>query len=115
MNIKKQENPTSNTCEKIAEAELTYYLYENVVSMDTVINEWWKDNSKRFPKLCELAKVYLSIPAVQVSTERAFPNKQGFNIDTRAAILTDQINVLDLMRISFLHSNLSKFETDISL
>ncbi|XP_008205139.1 zinc finger BED domain-containing protein 1 [Nasonia vitripennis] len=115
MNIKKQENPTSNTCEKIAEAELTYYLYKNVVSMDTAIHEWWKDNSKRFPKLCELAKIYLSIPAVQVSTERAFPNKQGFNIDTRAEILTNQTNVLDLMRISFLHSNLGKFETDISL
>jgi hypothetical protein len=112
MNIKKKKD-LETTAEKMAEAELTYYLYENVVSMNTVVNEWWKDNSNRFPKLSQLAKTYLSIPAVQVSTERAFPNKQGFIADTRAEILTDQVNVLDLMRISFLNNNLSQFDTDI--
>ncbi|XP_011500670.1 PREDICTED: zinc finger BED domain-containing protein 6 [Ceratosolen solmsi marchali] len=114
MNIKKEKDLDTSS-EKMAEAELTYYLCENVVSMNTVISEWWKDNSNRFPKLSQLAKIYLSIPAVQVSTERAFPNKQGFIADTRADILTDQVNVLDLMRISFLNNNLSQFEADVCL
>lgn len=99
----------------MAEAELTYYLCERVASMNIKINEWWKNNANRFPQLCQLAKTYLSIPAVQVSTERAFPNKQGFVTDSRAEVLTKQVNVLELIRVSFLNHNLSQFESDVNL
>ncbi|XP_014224450.2 zinc finger BED domain-containing protein 6-like [Trichogramma pretiosum] len=99
--------------EKMVEAELTYYLHENLVPVDTVVHEWWKSNATRFPKLCKLAKIYLSIPAIQVSSERAFMNKQGFITDSRAEKLTKEVNVLDLMRISFLNQNMNQFKKDI--
>ncbi|XP_058788781.1 E3 SUMO-protein ligase ZBED1-like [Phymastichus coffea] len=100
---------------RLAEAELTYYLCQNVVPMNTAINQWWKGNCRHFPKLAKLARIYLSVPAVQVCSERAFPNKRGFIVDSRAELLTSQVNVLDLMRISFLNSNLGQFRDDVDL
>ncbi|XP_014211530.1 zinc finger BED domain-containing protein 6-like [Copidosoma floridanum] len=99
--------------EKAVEAELAHYLCEDVVPMDSRINEWWRRHSRLFPRLGDLARVYLAVPAVQVSTERAFPRKRGFDLDRRAELLASQANVLDLMRISFLNHNLGYFEAEV--
>lgn len=101
--------------QKLAEAELTYYLCQDVVTLNIAIDEWWKQNALNFPKLAKLARIFLSVPALQVSSDRAFPNKRGFLIDNRAELLTNQLNVLDLMRISFLNYNLGQFKNDVTL
>ena len=111
--IKKKDGESES--EKIAEAELSFYLCEEVVPINTSINNWWKNNESRFPKLCRLAKIYLSIPAIQVPANRAFPAKKGFIFDNRAEMVIEKMNVLDLMRIAFLNGNLNLFDIDFTI
>lgn len=57
--------------EKI-EAELATYLLTPEVDPDTDPLEWWKRHELSFPRLCNLAKKYLSIQATSAPSERVF-------------------------------------------
>jgi hypothetical protein len=53
--------------------ELERYLAEPVaqVSFMEILN-WWKINSVRYPKLADVAKKFLAVPATSASSESAF-------------------------------------------
>lgn len=54
------------------ESEVTLYLSEPVLPEDTNPLDFWKLNGSKFPKLSNLAKHYLSIPASSAPVERLF-------------------------------------------
>ena len=54
------------------ESEVTLYLSEPVLPEDTNPLNFWKLNGSNFPKLSNLAKHYLSIPASSAPVERLF-------------------------------------------
>ena len=54
------------------ESEVTLYVSEPVLPEDTNSLDFWKLNGSKFPKLSNLAKHYLSIPASSAPVERLF-------------------------------------------
>ena len=48
------------------------YLSEDEEDQKCDIMNYWKSNSKRFPKLCKMAVTYLALPASSVPVERMF-------------------------------------------
>lgn len=54
------------------ESEVTLYLSEPVLPEDTNPLDFWNLNGSKFPKLLNLAKHYLSIPASSAPVERLF-------------------------------------------
>lgn len=56
---------------KVAIAEIDYYN-PKPIALDRDIMEYWEEKKFVFPNLYQLAKVVHSVPATEVSVERAF-------------------------------------------
>ncbi|XP_042359805.1 E3 SUMO-protein ligase ZBED1-like [Plectropomus leopardus] len=54
------------------ETELTTYLLTPEVDPDTDPLDWWKRHQPNFPRLSNLTKKYLSVPATSAPSERVF-------------------------------------------
>lgn len=64
---------------------------------------WWKEHQYEYPLLSHLAKRYLCIPGISVSSERVF-STAGDNITAqRSAVLPEHVD-----RILFLNKNLRR-------
>ena len=74
------------------------FLREQVTILDPL--EWWRCNSLRFPTLAKLAQQYLSIPATEVPSERAFSTAGATVTKLRAALEPDVVDAC-----VFLHKN----------
>ncbi len=72
---------------KIINNEVNTYISTPIVSKDTDILEWWKNNKENFKILSLIAMDYLTIPISSVSVEELF-SKAG-------DVVTDQRNRLD--------------------
>ena len=68
----------------------------NYLCLDTgLVNPliWWRDNEKYFPRLSQLARKYLCVPAISVPSERAF-SVAGHVVNERRSSLLPEINML---------------------
>ena len=83
------------------EEEVSSYLKQLVVSLDSDILDWWKRHQNEFPHLAAMAQKFLSIPATQVTSERCF-SISGRVVETRRTRLSPD----HVEQISFLHGNL---------
>ncbi|AEE29729.1 putative transcription factor/ chromatin remodeling BED-type(Zn) family [Arabidopsis thaliana] len=60
--------------------ELTQYLSESIVPMQTDVLDWWKVNSGRYPRLSNMARDFLAVQATSAAPEEIFCGK-GEEID----------------------------------
>ena len=98
---KKTVTPTSQSEQDKIEAELSSYLLSSETDPDTDPLQWWKVHEANFPRLSNLARKYLSIPATSAPLERVFST--GGNIVTcqRACLKPEAVE-----RLVFLAKNL---------
>lgn len=82
------------------ETELTSYLSPDT-DKDTDPLQWWKQHEANFPRLSNLAKKYLSIPATSAPSERVFSVGGGIVTCHRACLKPDAVD-----RLVFLAKNL---------
>jgi hypothetical protein len=52
--------------------EYHHYLQEPLLQENASPLDWWKSNTYRYPKLSQVAKVLLAIPASSAASERTF-------------------------------------------
>lgn len=95
--IKQSENNSSKT----AEPEITRYLNEPLVPITGNVFEWWRSQQFIYPKLTKLARMYLSIPATSVPSERVFSVAGNLVTSRRESLLPANVECL-----TFLHDNL---------
>ncbi|XP_039515830.1 E3 SUMO-protein ligase ZBED1 [Pimephales promelas] len=85
---------TSFSLKEAIEGELKGYV--SIPNAESEMNplEWWKVHEANFPRVSQLAKKYLCIPATSAPSERAFST--GGNIVTcqRATLKPDKVNQL---------------------
>lgn len=81
--------------------ELENYLMAPDADSETEPLDWWKMHERHFPRVSQLAKCYLCIPATSSPSERIFST--GGNIVTchRAALKPETVD-----RLVFLARNL---------
>ena len=66
---------SSSTDMKTAiDREVELYFMEDAGDLDMNPLVWWRSNHHRFPRLADLARRYLSVPATSVPSERIFSN-----------------------------------------
>ncbi|XP_056136452.1 E3 SUMO-protein ligase ZBED1-like [Lampris incognitus] len=83
------------------ETELATYLLTPEADPDTYPLQWWKRHEPNFPRLSNLAKKYLSIPATSALTERVFSVGGGIVTCNRACLKPEVVD-----RLVFLAKNL---------
>ena len=81
-------------------AEVLTYLQERPVSRVSDPLTWWAANASRFPRLANIAKRYLCIPATSVSSERVFSFSGRIADKRRSRLSAPMIDA-----IVFLHKN----------
>uniref|UniRef100_A0A1X7UW54 HAT C-terminal dimerisation domain-containing protein n=1 Tax=Amphimedon queenslandica TaxID=400682 RepID=A0A1X7UW54_AMPQE len=69
--------------------ELHSYQAEMEPSRETSPSMWWKDNSKRFPLLSQVAMDFLHTPATSTPSERIF-STVGNTVTQKRNCLTNQ-------------------------
>ncbi|XP_049441769.1 zinc finger BED domain-containing protein 4 [Epinephelus fuscoguttatus] len=83
------------------ETKLATYLLTPEADPDTDPLEWWKRHEPNFPRLSNLAKKYLSVPATSVPSERVFSVGGGIVTCNRACLKPEVVD-----RLVFLAKNL---------
>lgn len=79
--------PSSHQPEEVkVETELATYLLTPEVDPDTDPLQWWKRHEPNFPRLSNLAKKYLSVPATSAPSERLFSVGGGIVTCNRACL-----------------------------
>ena len=74
------------------EKEMHNYLCLDTGLVNPLI--WWRDNEKYFPRLSQLARKYLCIPATSVPSERAFSVAGHVLNEKRSSLLPENVNML---------------------
>ena len=72
---------------------------------DTSINEYWDANAKKFPVIFEIFKMYHSIPAMSVPSERVFSGAEHQVWDRRNKISPEKVD-----HVMFIYENLESIE-----
>lgn len=99
-----QSSDVEQTTREINEEIHKYFL--TVIPKDVVdsfdILEFWKNNSKTLPKLAQLSRKILCIPATSVSSERAFSHA-GILVNAKRSSLGPSV----INKTLFIHDNYS--------
>ncbi|XP_065323437.1 uncharacterized protein LOC135930548 [Gordionus sp. m RMFG-2023] len=66
--------------------EISKYVDEATISIDTNPLDWWKLNKNRYPVLSKIARDYLAIPATSPSSERTFSEGRYVITDQRCSL-----------------------------
>jgi hypothetical protein len=75
-----------------AQDELTLYLEQNSVATDAL--PYWRINRKKFPKMSQLAKKILAIPATSTPSERVFSTCGVILTDRRCRLSSTSLEML---------------------
>ena len=62
---------------------------------------WWKQNSFRFPRLSRMAKLYMSVPATSVPSERVFSTAGDILTASRATLSPQHVDQLIFLKKKF--------------
>ena len=81
--------------------QLDLYFAEKSVARDVQPLKWWKENNARFPRLADVARVLLGIPATSVPAERIF-STAGLTVTK----LHSRLKPESVDALIFLHDNL---------
>ena len=73
------------------EKEMHNYLCLDTGLVNPLI--WWRDNEKYFPRLSQLARKYLCVPATSVPSKRAFSVAGHVVNEKRSSLLPENVNV----------------------
>ena len=74
------------------EKEMYNYLCLDTGLVNPLI--WWRDNEKYFPRLSQLARKYLYVPATSVPSERVFSVAEHVVNEKRSSLLPENVNML---------------------
>jgi hypothetical protein len=76
-------------------------LYEADTSRNGEINplEFWRENATRYPKLAQMARKYLAIPATSVPSERLFSRTGNIATKLRCSLLPENVNKLSFLSV----------------
>ncbi|CAL9699769.1 unnamed protein product [Knipowitschia caucasica] len=99
-NVQEPE-PYSHQSEALkVQTELSTYLLTPEIDPDTEPLQWWKHHEPNFPRLSNLAKKYLSVPATSAPSERLFSVGGGIVTCNRACLKPEVVD-----RLVFLAKN----------
>ena len=89
-----------------AEMELNRYFGCRITESDynLTLLEWWKKNESYFPRLSQVAKKYLAVPASSVPSERVFSTAGEIVNKKRCRLHFENVDLL-----IFLNKNLEKY------
>ena len=85
--------------------ELDLYFVEKPVARDVQPLKWWKENNACFPRLADVARVLLGIPATSAPAERIFSTAGLTVTKLRSCLKPESVEAL-----IFLYDNLSFFD-----
>lgn len=91
----------TKTQRELIEAELSGYLHGVKPDSDTDPLRWWKAHEANYPRLSNLAKKYLCVPATSSPSERAFSASGNIVTCHRASLKPETVD-----RLVFLSYNL---------
>ncbi len=81
--------------------ELQSYLQTETLDAEEDPLKWWRESRRLYPRLSNLAKKYLCIPATSSSSERVFSTGGNIVSCQRSSLKPDYVN-----RLVFLAKNL---------
>lgn len=84
---------------KVAIAEIDYYN-PKPIALDRDIMEYWEEKKFVFPNLYQLAKVVHSVPATEVSVERAFSALRLVLTDLRCNLSTETLQKIMFVKLN---------------
>lgn len=81
--------------------EIKYFIREPPLHPDSSALEWWRRNHDRFPRLAELARKFMCVPATSVPSERVFSTSGSIVNKQRCSLKPENVDML-----VFLNKNL---------
>jgi hypothetical protein len=97
------DNPRATSLDVIAAELVRYRQMKNLLRSSDPLKWWYKDGKHLFPRIFEVAKRLLVIPATSVPSERVFSTAGGIITKKRNAL--SDTSAADLI---FLRENLKK-------
>lgn len=94
-----------NELTTIEEEYKQYSIQKNNVDMEKLTNDedilnWWKNHKSMFPKLSQLAKIILAIPATSLTMDELFNPCRYTNTQKKTAL-----GEMFLENLIFIHDN----------
>ncbi|XP_061585714.1 E3 SUMO-protein ligase ZBED1-like [Cololabis saira] len=80
--------------EDVAEAELNSYLMTPAIDGEDDPLAWWKVHKINFPRLCNMARKYLCVPATSAPSERLFSAGGNIVTCTRSSLKPAKVDML---------------------
>ncbi|XP_035848419.1 zinc finger BED domain-containing protein 1-like [Sander lucioperca] len=80
--------------EDVVEAELNSYLLTPVIDGEDDPLAWWKVHNIHFPRLCNIARKYLCVPATSAPSERLFSTGGNIVTCTRSSLKPAKVDML---------------------
>lgn len=74
--------------------ELEEYFRSEPASSTTNPIEWWSDHKRHYPRLSNVARRFLTVPATSVPSERVFSTAGRIANKKRTCLLADNLNML---------------------
>ena len=81
--------------------EVDRYIRSEFRDIPLDINEFWKQHQKAFPKLAQLAKKLLSLPASTAANERSFSNLRYLLTEQRENLSASTISSISKQKICY--------------
>ncbi|XP_078023596.1 E3 SUMO-protein ligase ZBED1-like, partial [Epinephelus lanceolatus] len=80
--------------EDVTEAELNTYLMTPAIDEEDDPLAWWKVHKINFPRLCNMARKYLCVPATSAPSERLFSAGGNIVTCTRSSLKPAKVDML---------------------